>query len=173
MWNWRGTLSNTPYVLKLRAPKEQRYWATSLSGWRSCRHCLEQAKANLVDSPRGSWNRVAREENDGNIDLIDGNAKKKKFPPAQKADFDKGRQSPAIAALKRLQYLAGEDSFAKEKRLAPGKKKTTPRKFDYTAFRRGKPRNRCWRWAGGGPEVYAGKRWPSWAAPKNCETGFG
>ena len=31
---------------------------------------FEQAKANLVDAPE-VWNRVAREENDGNIDLID------------------------------------------------------------------------------------------------------
>ena len=31
---------------------------------------FDQAKANLVDAPE-VWNRVAREENDGNIGLID------------------------------------------------------------------------------------------------------
>jgi len=31
---------------------------------------MDQAKMNLTDSPE-VWNRVAREENDGNIDLID------------------------------------------------------------------------------------------------------
>jgi len=31
---------------------------------------MDQAKMNLIDSPE-VWTRVAREENDGNIDLID------------------------------------------------------------------------------------------------------
>src|SRR6202163_1644286 len=48
---------------------------------------LENARSMLVDSPE-VWNRVAQEENDGNIDLIDKTLRAK-APPAIKADFDR------------------------------------------------------------------------------------
>src|SRR4029077_16884049 len=64
-----------------------------------------QAKANLVDAPE-VWNHVAREENQGNIDLIDQTLRKA-APEALKASYD-AAATPAIAALKDLNaFLAG------------------------------------------------------------------
>lgn len=58
---------------------------------------IQQAKENLVDAPE-VWNRVAREENDGNIALIDDTLRKA-APEAQKADYNRAAGG-AIAALK-------------------------------------------------------------------------
>jgi uncharacterized protein (DUF885 family) len=58
---------------------------------------VDQAKANLVDAPE-VWNRVAREENDGNIGLIDDTLRKA-APDAQKADYNRAADA-ALAALK-------------------------------------------------------------------------
>jgi len=46
---------------------------------------MDQAKVNLTDSPE-VWTRVAREENDGNIDLIDKTLRAK-APANLKAEF--------------------------------------------------------------------------------------
>jgi uncharacterized protein (DUF885 family) len=58
---------------------------------------FEQAKANLTDAPE-VWNRVAQEENAGNIELIDKTLRAA-VPEAQKADYDKAAEK-AIAALR-------------------------------------------------------------------------
>jgi uncharacterized protein (DUF885 family) len=66
---------------------------------------VEQAKTNLVDSPE-VWNRVAREENEGNIGLIDQTLRKA-APDALKSAYD-AAADPAVAALKDLNtFLAG------------------------------------------------------------------
>ena len=65
---------------------------------------FEQAKANLTDAPE-VWNRVAQEENQGNIDLIDKTLRPA-APAAQKADFARAADQ-AIAALR------GFDTFLK------------------------------------------------------------
>ncbi len=57
---------------------------------------LENAKSLLADSPE-VWNRVAQEENAGNIDLID-KALRAKAPEAVKADYDRAAKA-ALAAL--------------------------------------------------------------------------
>jgi uncharacterized protein (DUF885 family) len=85
---------------------------------------VEQAEGNLVDSPE-VWNRVAREENDGNIDLID-NELRHACPRALRDAYDQAA-SPALTALKSLntwleQTLAkhpgdwrlGKDLYAKK-----------------------------------------------------------
>ena len=59
---------------------------------------FEQAKANLVDAPE-VWNRVAQEENAGNIDLIDKTLRQD-VPDAQKADYAQVAAVPALAALR-------------------------------------------------------------------------
>ena len=65
----------------------------------------EQAKANLVDAPE-VWNRVAREENEGNIGLIDQTLRKA-APEALKTAYD-AAAGPALASLKDLNtFLAG------------------------------------------------------------------
>jgi uncharacterized protein (DUF885 family) len=84
-----------PYMLKY-APKEKRF--------RDITRRLEkmpalfgQAKANLTDAPE-VWNRVAREESQGNIDLIDKTLRAE-VPDSIKADYDKAA-GPALAAIK-------------------------------------------------------------------------
>jgi uncharacterized protein (DUF885 family) len=65
-----------------------------------------QARANLTDSPE-VWNRVAREENDGNIALIDQTLRRE-VPPAQKSEYDRAARS-ALAALRDFNaYLSNE-----------------------------------------------------------------
>jgi uncharacterized protein (DUF885 family) len=56
-----------------------------------------QAKANLVDAP-AVWNRVAREENDGNIGLIDQTLRNA-APEPQKADYNRAAEG-ALTALR-------------------------------------------------------------------------
>ena len=58
---------------------------------------LEQAKKNLVDAPP-VWTRVARQENDGNIGLIDKTLRDN-APDEVKADFNTAA-APALKALK-------------------------------------------------------------------------
>jgi uncharacterized protein (DUF885 family) len=64
-----GNALYTPYVLRY-APVEERYKhiVQRLIG---IPELIRQAEQNLTDAPE-IWNKVAREENTGNIDLIDG-----------------------------------------------------------------------------------------------------
>jgi uncharacterized protein (DUF885 family) len=90
-----GNAVFVPYMLKY-APKEKRF--------RDITRRLEkmpalfgQAKANLTDAPE-VWNRVAREENQGNIDLIDKTLRAE-VPDSIKADYDKAAGA-ALASIK-------------------------------------------------------------------------
>ena len=58
---------------------------------------MEQAKANLMDAPE-VWNRVAQEENQGNVDLIDKTLRAA-TPAVLKDDYARAA-TPAIAALR-------------------------------------------------------------------------
>jgi uncharacterized protein (DUF885 family) len=60
---------------------------------------VAQAKANLVDSPE-VWNRVAQEENDGNIGLVDKTLRAE-TPAALQADYA-AAAGPALQALRDL-----------------------------------------------------------------------
>ncbi len=117
-----GNALYTPYMLNY-APKEQRF-GHIIKRLEKVPMLCEQAKAQLTDAPE-VWNRVAREENDGNIDLIDSTLRKE-VPDTLKADYDKAAK-PAIAALKDFtQWLAktlsqkksdwrlGRDKYAKK-----------------------------------------------------------
>jgi uncharacterized protein (DUF885 family) len=63
-----GNALYTPYMLNY-APTEKRF-EQIIKRLERTPALFEQAKANLTDAPE-VWNRVAREENDGNIELID------------------------------------------------------------------------------------------------------
>ena len=95
---------------------------------------MEQAKANLMDSPE-VWNRVAREENDGNIGLIDQTLRQA-VPAAKKADYTRAADA-AVASLKEFNaFLAntlskktsdwrlGKEKYAKKFALALATDKT-------------------------------------------------
>ena len=89
---------------------------------------FEQAKANLVDSPE-IWNKVARDENGGNMALVDKELRSR-VPPAQKADYDRAAAS-ALTALKDFNTYLEKDLSKKTSDWRLGKENYT-RKFEYT-----------------------------------------
>jgi uncharacterized protein (DUF885 family) len=88
-----GNALFAPYVLNY-APLEKRFEQIAKRLERMP-GLFEQAKANLVDAPE-VWNRVAQEENQGNLDLIDKTLRGA-VPQAQKA-AGRGASSLRISA---------------------------------------------------------------------------
>jgi uncharacterized protein (DUF885 family) len=90
---------------------------------------LDQARTNLVSSP-DIWTKVAIDENDGNIALIDKTIRAA-VPPDQRADFDRAAR-PALEALRAFQdflqhslalrpaydWRLGRDLYTRKFRLA-------------------------------------------------------
>lgn len=95
-----GNALFSPYVLNY-APKEKRFEQIT-KRLEKMRALFGQAEANLVDAPE-IWNHVAKEENDGNIELIDKTLRAQ-VPEAQKADYDR-------AAAEALDALRGFNTF--------------------------------------------------------------
>ena len=89
---------------------------------------LENARSMLVDSPE-VWNRVAQEENDGNIDLIDKTLRAK-APAAVKTDFDRAAKS-ALDALRGFNTFLKTELSRKPAEWRLGKDKYEE-KFRYT-----------------------------------------
>jgi uncharacterized protein (DUF885 family) len=127
-----GNALFAPYVLHY-APVERRF-EHIVRRLEKVPAFVEQAKANLVDAPE-VWNRVAREENDGNLELIDKTLRAA-APDGQKSAYDKAA-SGAIGALKAFnEYLAntlskktsdwrlGTDLYARKFAVALGIDKT-------------------------------------------------
>jgi len=89
-----GNALYTPYVLKYApAPERFKHIIRRLA---KVPELIRQAEANLQDSPE-EWNRVAREENEGNIELIDTTLRTE-CPPALRPEYEKA----APAALQSL-----------------------------------------------------------------------
>jgi uncharacterized protein (DUF885 family) len=121
-----GNALYTPYILNY-APKEQRF-GHIIKRMEKLPLLFEQAKANLADSP-DVWNRVAREENAGNIDLIDKTLRQE-VPEAQKADYAKAAGA-ALAALRDFNTYLEKTLSLKKSDWRLGKEKYA-RKFEYT-----------------------------------------
>ena len=103
-----GNALFNPFVLEY-APLETRY-RQIIERLKKIPTLIAQAQANLVDSP-DVWNRVAREENAGNLELIDKDLRAR-TPEALKADYDRAA-APALDALRGFdKFLAGD--FAKK-----------------------------------------------------------
>ncbi|MGA3023846.1 MAG: DUF885 domain-containing protein [Bryobacteraceae bacterium] len=112
--NWRhnptlyvetaGNALFEPYVLEY-APKETRY-KQIIARLARIPNLMEQAKANLVTSPE-VWTRVAQQENEGNIDLIEG-LLKTDAPAALRADYEKAAK-PATDALRAFNHWLKTD----------------------------------------------------------------
>lgn len=126
-----GNALFNPYVLEY-APKEERF-RHIVRRLEAIPRLIEQAKSNLQDAPE-VWNRVAREENEGNISLI-AETLQKAVPEAVKPDFEHAA-GPALEALrgfntwlnetlsqKTSDWRLGKDSYAQKFRyvLATGK----------------------------------------------------
>jgi uncharacterized protein (DUF885 family) len=99
-----GSALFPPYMLNY-APIEQRFEHIT-HRLEEVPALYEQAKANLTDAPE-VWNRVAREENDGNIALIDKTLRDA-APASQKAAY-------AAAAAKALAAVRDFNVFLKDK----------------------------------------------------------
>jgi uncharacterized protein (DUF885 family) len=84
-----------PYVLDY-APKEKRY-RQIIARLQKIPNLIEQAKANLVSSPQ-VWTKVAQEENDGNVGLIEGTLKTD-APAEVRGDYDAAAK-PAVESLR-------------------------------------------------------------------------
>jgi len=90
-----GNALFSPYVLNY-ASKEQRFQHI-IKRLEKFPALVEQAKSNLVDAPE-VWNRVARSENDGTIELIEQTLAAE-VPDALKADYSRAAHA-AVTALK-------------------------------------------------------------------------
>ena len=99
-----GSALFPPYMLNY-APIEQRFDHIT-HRLEKVPALFEQAKANLADAPE-VWNRVAREENDGNIALIDKTLRDA-APASQKPAY-------AAAAAKALAAARDFNAFLKDK----------------------------------------------------------
>ncbi|MDP9012227.1 MAG: DUF885 domain-containing protein [Pseudomonadota bacterium] len=99
-----GNAVYTPYLLHF-APPAKRFHHI-IERLKRIPAFLGQAKSNLVDSP-DIWNSVAREENTGNVDLIDTTLRQD-CPAELRAQFDTAA-AVALAALRDFnQWLEGD-----------------------------------------------------------------
>jgi len=89
---------------------------------------MDHAKRNLEDSPE-VWNRVAREENDGNIDLIDKTLRER-VPAGRKQDFEKAA-GPAMDSLRAFNAYLKDDLSKKTSDWRLGKERYA-KKFAFT-----------------------------------------
>jgi len=128
-----GNALFNPFVLEY-APLDQRYRAI-IQRLQKIPALMQQGQANLMDAPE-IWNRVAREENEGNLDLIDKTLRAK-VPDALKADYDRAA-GPALDALRGFTKFLKDDLSKKTSdwRLA---KENYDQKFAYTLVSGKKP----------------------------------
>ncbi|HEY7187190.1 MAG TPA: DUF885 domain-containing protein [Vicinamibacterales bacterium] len=120
-----GNALFAPYVLNY-APADLRFQHI-IKRLEKIPALVDQAKANLVDAPM-VWNRVAREENLGNIDLID-HTLRKAAPDADRAAYD-AAAAPALAALKDLNTFLADTLSTRTSEWRLGKEKYA-QKFAY------------------------------------------
>jgi uncharacterized protein (DUF885 family) len=126
-----GNALYVPFVLEY-APVDQRF-GHIVKRLEKMPALFEQAKANLVDSPE-VWNRVAVDENNGTVSLIDTELRGK-VPAGLKADYERAAAA-ALTALKDFNgflekdlskktsdWRLGKENYAKkcEYALATGK----------------------------------------------------
>jgi uncharacterized protein (DUF885 family) len=120
-----GNALYNPFVLDY-APIERRF-GHIVKRLEKIPALFEQAKANLIDAPE-VWNRVAREENDGNIDLVD-HMLRQSAPESQKAAYSAAAEK-ALAALKAFNAFLNDTLSKKTSDWRLGKEKYA-RKFEY------------------------------------------
>jgi uncharacterized protein (DUF885 family) len=120
-----GNALFVPYILEY-APKDQRF-RHIIRRLEKFPALFEQAKTNLVDAPE-IWNRVAVEENEGTIGLIDKELRGA-VPESQKPEFDRAAAS-ALTALKDFTTFLQRELSKKTSDWRLGKDKYA-KKFQY------------------------------------------
>jgi uncharacterized protein (DUF885 family) len=128
-----GNALFNPFVLEY-APIETRYRAI-IQRLQKVPALMQQGQANLMDAPE-VWNRVAREENEGNLELIDKTLRAK-APAALKADYNRAA-GPALDALRAFTKFLKGDLSKKTSDWRLGKEKYD-QKFAYTLVSGKKP----------------------------------
>ncbi len=121
-----GNALFNPFVLEY-APLESRY-RDIIARLSLVPALMDQAKANLADAPE-VWNRVAQEENAGNISLIDQTLRAK-VPAPLKSGFDQAA-TVALTALRAFNSYLKADLSRKTSDWRLGKEKYD-KKFAYT-----------------------------------------
>src|ERR1700733_9787818 len=128
-----GNALFNPFVLEY-APLDQRYRAI-IQRLQKVPALMQAGEANLIDAPE-IWNRVAREENEGNLELIDKTLRAN-APDALKADYDRAA-GPALDALRAFTKFLSGDLSKKTSDWRLGKENYDP-KFAYTLVSGKKP----------------------------------
>jgi uncharacterized protein (DUF885 family) len=128
-----GNALFNPFVLEY-APIETRYRGL-IQRLQKIPALVQQGQANLLDAPE-VWNRVAREENEGNLELIDKTLRAK-APDALKADYEKAA-GPALDALRGFTKFLKDDLSKKTSDWRLGKE-NYDQKFAYTLVSGKKP----------------------------------
>jgi len=121
-----GNALFNPFVLEY-APIDTRYHAI-IARLKKVPALMDQGKLNLMDAPE-VWNRVAQEENQGNLELIDKTLREK-APANLKADYNSAA-APALEALRGFDKFLKDDLAKKTSDWRLGKEKYDP-KFAYT-----------------------------------------
>jgi uncharacterized protein (DUF885 family) len=116
----------TPYVLNY-APAAERY-RHIISRLQKVPELIKQAEANLQDSPE-VWNRVAREENDGNVGLIDTTLRAD-CPADARMRYDQAAAA-AMASLQSFNHWLENNLSEKKSDWRLGKERYA-KKFRYT-----------------------------------------
>jgi uncharacterized protein (DUF885 family) len=120
-----GSALFSPYVLEY-APKPERF-RHIIARLQKIPTLLDQAKANLTDSPQ-VWTRVAKEENDGTISLVDVTLRRD-CPPELKDAFN-AAAAGALTSLREFQnWLMQLSQHTADWRLG---KQNYDLKFKYT-----------------------------------------
>jgi uncharacterized protein (DUF885 family) len=113
-----GNALFNPLVLEY-APLETRY-RHIIQRMFKIPELMQQARMNLSDSPE-VWNRVAQEENDGNIDLIEKTLRER-LPAALKPDFDRAANT-ALQSLRDFSKYLKDDLSRRTSDWRLGKEK--------------------------------------------------
>jgi uncharacterized protein (DUF885 family) len=116
----------TPYVLNY-APAAERY-RHIISRLQKVPELIKQAEANLQDSPE-VWDRVAREENDGNVGLIDTTLRAD-CPADARMRYDQAAAA-AMASLQSFNHWLENNLSEKKSDWRLGKERYA-KKFRYT-----------------------------------------
>lgn len=93
-----------PFILDY-APMESRY-RDIIARLEKVPNLFDQARMNLTDAP-AVWNEAARDENDGNIDMIE-HTLRDGAPQSVRADYDRAAQ-PAVAAARAFNAWLRDD----------------------------------------------------------------
>ena len=113
-----GNALFNPFVLEY-APKEKRF-GQIVKRLQRVPILIQQAHDNLTDAP-AVWTRVAQQENDGNIDLID-HTLRAAAPPELQSDYERAAK-PALQALRNFNEFLKTDLAKQTSSWRLGKEK--------------------------------------------------